>query len=59
MYLTSETSTDLSMGEGEGSEGSGDDSTTIASGSTNVFGTRGLGSDFDILAAFARALALG
>ena len=47
------------MGEGEGSEGAGVDSTTIVSGLTNFIGTRGLDSEFDFLEAFVRALALG
>ena len=47
------------MGEGESSGGSGVSSLPMVSGLINFFETCGLGSGFDILEAFARALALG
>ena len=59
VYLTSETSTGISMGEGGGSEDSGVGSLPMVLGLMNFFGTRGLALGFDIMEAFARALALG
>jgi len=57
--MTSETSTDISIGEAGGSERTGVGSLSIVSGLMNFLIARCLGSDFDILEEFARALALG
>jgi len=59
VYLTSETSTDVSIGEAGGDEGTGVGSLSMVSGWTNFCRARCLGSGFDILEEFARALALG
>jgi len=59
VYLTSETSTGVSIGEAGGSEGTGVGSLSIVSGLMNFLRTCCLGSDFDILEEFARALVLG
>jgi len=59
VYLTSETSTDVSIGEAGGDEGTGVGSLSMVSGWTNFCGARCLGSGFDILEKFVRALALG
>ena len=59
MYLISETSTDISIGEAGGDEGTGVGSLSIVYGCTNFLRACSLGSDFDILEEFARTLALG
>ena len=59
VYLTSETSTDISIGEAGGDEGTGVGSLSMVSRWTNFLRARCLGSGFNILEEFARALALG
>ena len=59
VYLTSKTFTGVSIGEAEGSEGTDVGSLSIVSGLMNFLRTCCLGSDFDILEEFVRALALG
>jgi hypothetical protein len=58
VYLISETSIGTSIDRREDSIGSSVDSASRASGLMNFFGTYVLGSDFNILEVFARALVL-